>query len=271
MPPEHSSSALAPRAAWSRADQLLRWLPPLLLTALAIWMARAGHNQPVFLGMNAAAQSVPDGVWSAVTIMGTGACSYALLAPTLLRMPRLMAAALFTGLFAGIFTHAIKPILRMPRPAGVLSPDQIHVIGEVLRSNSFPSGHSVTAFAFAAMLIFFSRRPLLVAAIALPLAALVAFSRIAVGAHWPLDTLAGAAGGWISGMAGEWCSRRWSVWTRKPWRLFFAIAMIGLGIGLIGNDLGYPQAVWLQYLLAALAILGGLYAFAQTLRLRSAA
>jgi len=270
MPPEHPSSALAPRAASLRAELILRWLPPLLLVTLALWMAQAGHNQPVFLGMNAAAQSVPEAVWSAVTILGTGACAYALLAPTLVRMPRLMAAALFTGLFAGIFTHAIKPILKMPRPAGVLAPDQIHVIGEVLRSNSFPSGHSVTAFAFAAMLIFFARRPLLVAAIVLPLASLVAFSRIAVGAHWPLDTLAGAAGGWLSGMAGEWCSRRWSVWDRKPWRIFFAVAMIGLGIGLVGNDLGYPQAVWLQYLLAALAVVGGLYALVQTLRMRGA-
>jgi hypothetical protein len=182
-----------------------------------------------------------------------------------------MAAALMTAVFAGAFTHIIKPLVRAARPAAVLPPEQIHVIGDVLTSNSFPSGHSVTAFAFAALVIFHAAHPGRAAVWALPLAALVAFSRIAVGAHWPLDTLAGAAGGWLCGMAGEALSRRWSVWNSKVWRIAFALAMLGLGAGLILSNLGYPQAVLLQQLLAVLALIGGALALRHALLLRSPA
>lgn len=239
----------------------LRWLPVVALAA-AMLLVLGADGRELFVALNRAAKEQPELFWSCVTLMGSGAGTYALLAPTLVRFPRLMAAALFTGIFGAAYTHLLKPLIHAARPAAVLAPDQIHVIGEVLTSNSFPSGHSVTAFAFASTLIFFSRRPWRVALIALPAACLIAFSRIAVGAHWPIDVLAGALGGWLSGMAGEALSRHWHNWEARGWRIFFGIAMAGLGIGLYLTDQGYPLALPLQYALAALAFLGGLVAIA---------
>jgi undecaprenyl-diphosphatase len=56
-------------------------------------------------------------------------------------------------------------------------------------SGAFPSGHTSAAFAAATVIAWASRR---LAAPAYLLAALVAWSRVYVGVHWPLDVIGGA-------------------------------------------------------------------------------
>ncbi len=51
--------------------------------------------------------------------------------------------------------------------------------------NSFPSGHTATAFGFAAVIVLAS--PVLGALVAIPLAAAVAWASIGIGAHHPSD------------------------------------------------------------------------------------
>jgi undecaprenyl-diphosphatase len=60
----------------------------------------------------------------------------------------------------------------------------------VPHTGSFPSGHAATSFACAATLARFVPRR--VAVLLYALAALIAFSRVYVGVHYPLDVLAGA-------------------------------------------------------------------------------
>jgi membrane-associated phospholipid phosphatase len=57
-------------------------------------------------------------------------------------------------------------------------------------SHSFPSGHTATAFAGATMLSFFMPRA---APAFYVLAAAIAYSRLYVGVHFPLDVVGGAA------------------------------------------------------------------------------
>ena len=68
----------------------------------------------------------------------------------------------------------------------------MHVPG----SSSFPSGHATVGFACAAVLALAAPR------LALPLyalAALVAWSRVHVGVHYPLDVVGGAVLGVLIG------------------------------------------------------------------------
>jgi undecaprenyl-diphosphatase len=91
---------------------------------------------------------------------------------------------------ADLVTLGLKDLVGRKRPyETVLEPEPL------LRADigqSFPSGHAATSFAGAVLLAYFFPR---LAPAFLALAALVAFSRVYVGAHYPADVLAGAAVG----------------------------------------------------------------------------
>ena len=75
-----------------------------------------------------------------------------------------------------------------PRPAAALEPDPEPLV-DLPATYSFPSGHATVSFACATVLALAVPRlrvPLFV------LAALISFSRVYVGVHYPLDVLAGA-------------------------------------------------------------------------------
>ena len=99
-----------------------------------------------------------------------------------------------TGLASVAATSAfvnlvVKPLGRRPRPdrAGVEVPAARHV--KMPASRSFPSGHTAAAVAFAGGV----GRVLPAAGVPLHvLAALVAYSRVHTGVHYPGDVLAGA-------------------------------------------------------------------------------
>ena len=90
-------------------------------------------------------------------------------------------------------SFVIKPLVQRPRPChaveGVPVVENVHLLVGCGGGKSFPSSHAVNNFAVATLFAFFYRR----ARIWLYLwAFLVAFSRVAVGVHFPLDILAGA-------------------------------------------------------------------------------
>ena len=70
---------------------------------------------------------------------------------------------------------------------------------------SFPSGHAATSFAAATMLSFAFPR---FAPFLYVLAAVVAFSRVYVGVHYPLDVIGGALLGALIAV-GLWLLVRW--------------------------------------------------------------
>jgi undecaprenyl-diphosphatase len=99
---------------------------------------------------------------------------------------------------ADLAAYGLKLLVDRPRP-------HLHPLVQVPADPSFPSGHAATSFAGATMLAGFAPR---LAPWLYLLAAAIAFSRIYVGVHWPLDVLAGAALGTLLALAVSASLRR---------------------------------------------------------------
>ena len=129
-------------------------------------------------------------------------------APHLRRAARLL---VYTFALSGVLSLALKSAVDRPRPPAIeqrlaVEPDQPGVIlrTERMERRSFPSGHTQTAFSWAAGVAFSARRRRF-GVLALCLAALVGCSRVVLGVHFPLDVLTGA----LLALAAAWgLSRR---------------------------------------------------------------
>ncbi len=100
-------------------------------------------------------------------------------------------------------SSGLKALFERPRPP--LRYPEPKTLVPLPHDASFPSGHAATSFAAATMLSFTFPRfapPLYV------LAAAVAFSRVYVGVHYPLDVIGGAILGALVAIALRFLAQR---------------------------------------------------------------
>ena len=227
------------------------WAPLLTCWLLALLVASLHVNHALFLALNGQQN---ERLWSSLTILGDSAVAMVLLLPFCGRSTRLISALFIAALLGGILVHTPKVIFDVTRPAGVLSPEQIQIIGPRLIRESFPSGHATTVFTIAGLLILHQRstwRWLL-----LPLAATVAVSRIMVGAHWPLDILTGAGLGWLTAALSLDLARRWQTGATLAWQRGLTVLLIILDLAVLSlHNTSYPLANWLQYTIGITVLL----------------
>jgi undecaprenyl-diphosphatase len=133
-----------------------RWHP---LNEIFVWITKAGTHGLIWLAL-----AVIVSVWRRSAF------------PFVITALAVLAADGLAGL--------VKAAVRENRPT---SPDALITVPH---SHSFPSGHTATAVAGAIVLSSFAPRLTPLFAV---LAAAVAYSRIYVGVHFPLDIVGGAA------------------------------------------------------------------------------
>ncbi len=148
---------------------------------------RVGWLDPIFIGLS----------WA-----GAEGAIWLLIAAVVAFLQRRPFVLLYVGAavaVADLGSHLLRAAIGRDRPADVY-PNPKPLIG-VPHDPALPSGHASVAFASATILSFMLPR------FAVPffvLAALIAWSRVYVGAHYPLDVLAGAAFGVLVAIALRW-------------------------------------------------------------------
>jgi membrane-associated phospholipid phosphatase len=236
----------------------------LLLLGAPVWL---GWFEPrLFLSLNHALAGWGTGLWAGLSLLGNGWGLLAVSAPLLVLAPRLLWAWLCAAPFASLLARGVKGWLQSPRPAAVLDAAQFRILGEPLHLEAFPSGHTVTAFAAATALYLAinatgtGRRALWLFALATG----AGLSRIAVGAHWPGDVLAGAAIGIIAGGLGHALWQRMNPsWFRPAARPQWLLALLlGATAYTLGTEpLDFVENGLVQQFLLGLVVLS-LLAFA---------
>ena len=286
--PARSPSPAAPSSSRVRSVSLVGGAL-LIVAGLALWRAPA-LNEALFHAVNALG---PAGAaaWSSLSVAGLGLSAWIYMSAFAQGRPQRVARLLWILVVGGILIHYIKHGMATPRPLLALGEGHLNVIGEALRTQSMPSGHSAMAFAMLALLLVERRQDAAGAdsaaarlSFSLPgrlgwaaLALGIALSRVAVGAHWPADALFGAGLGLLFGALAP---HAWPVaaltalLARPAGQRLMAIGLVACALsigatptllgalGLAHSTLdkrlatGYPLAEPLQWFLVAIALAG---------------
>lgn len=180
----------------------------LLLGAAALFY---WHKEQVFLWLNHQHTYTADVILKYFTYIGDGIFMIGLgLVLLLFRFRKLGVLMLLSFLLSGLLAQSIKRIEERPRPGlHFQNPDIIHRVDDVLLKgkNSFPSGHTTTAFATFSLLAFASRNKF-VQFLYFAIAVTIGYSRIYLGQHFAEDVLMGAAVGFLSSYFLTWLLRK---------------------------------------------------------------
>lgn len=147
-------------------------------------------------------------------------------------------ALLSASLVSLLFSTVLKNLFLVPRPANVFDNTSFIIIGKTAVGHaSLPSGHSITVFTTLSVLLFAFMPKLLKNKILwvfsiISIGLIIVFTRVAVGAHHPLDVIIGSIIGFISGLIGIFISRSYKIWSwidnKKYYPIFILLILVAI-------------------------------------------
>jgi membrane-associated phospholipid phosphatase len=177
----------------------------IIFISACLFLASNGKTGS-FLFLNRYHRHWLDNFFIAFTYVGDGlfAILLVIIFYFVIKKRKLAVTLLLAYSLTGILAQLIKPLVHSRRPKAFFHPEKMSFfIDDIIHSgnNSFPSGHTVTAFALATVFAFYTNRQWHYILL-LVLAVLAAFSRIYLAQHFLADVIGGSfigvAGGIIS-------------------------------------------------------------------------
>ena len=224
-------------------------------------------QQDAFFFINAHLSKFPV-IMNNLTQLGDELIFLSFLTIFLLTAPLLWEAMISASLVSLIISNTLKNFFAIPRPAAILDHHQFVIIGRTLSGhNSLPSGHSITVFTLLTVIAYAflsnkKRYHLLWAMLLIMIGLLIVFTRVGVGAHYPLDVIVGSIAGFASGLTGILIAGKYPVWRwlyqPKSYPLLMILLLVCLIV--IANKIIHDNL--LVYYFAAASIAYSLYKIA---------
>ena len=171
-----------------------------------------------------------------LTQLGDASILLSFLTIFFLYAPKIWESLLSASIVSLLFSSVLKNLFLVPRPSEVFDNHSFVIVGKTaVGFASLPSGHSITVFTTLTVLLFafmpqkVKYKILWVFSIVI-IGLIIVFTRVGVGAHYPLDVIIGSTVGYISGLIGIFISRKYKIWNwvnnKKYYPIFILLILI---------------------------------------------
>ena len=150
--------------------------------------------------------------------------------------PKMWEALLSASLVSLVASNFLKNLFLVPRPSEVFDNNSFVIIGKAATGfASLPSGHSITVFTTLTVLMYaFIPKDIKFKILwffsIIIIGLCIVFTRVGVGAHYPLDVIIGSIVGYISGLTGILMSQKFKIWNwinnKKCYPIFMLLILI---------------------------------------------
>lgn len=162
-------------------------------------------NNTLFSLINYVGSWFSDSLWVFITNLGDTSVALAIILALYNFKEDRGARLLILAILGTVIIQGLKHLFGIDRPSVALfGMEGYNLIGSQVKSPSFPSGHTATAFIGAGILAAQFKSNQVTQGL-IVIASVIGLSRITMGVHWPFDVLVGAALGWLIGFKGyQW-------------------------------------------------------------------
>ncbi|ASW73470.1 phosphoesterase [Chryseobacterium piperi] len=232
---------------YNKVSLTLLYLPALLLLSIVFFLYRQDalsiesyvHIQKhCFFFLNSKLSQYPNIQYN-LTQFGDALIFLSFLTIFIVYAPKIWEAIVPASLTSALLCSSFKALFTIPRPAAVFDNKTFVIIGKTLSGrNSLPSGHSITIFVVLTILLFaFMPKKLTYKIIwcsaIIIIGLILAFTRVGVGAHYPLDVIIGSILGYIAGVVGIFISQKYNLWTWIKHKNYYLVAILILIVCII--------------------------------------